>query len=52
MIEKTIHNVSEGLLEVDSIPYRDAVNLYYVACSRARKSLINATALSATPKLV
>ena len=37
--------VASGELSVEDQLYKDAVNLYYVACSRAKKSLLNATLL-------
>lgn len=51
-LEKEIENVLTGATTVDSRSYLDAVNLYYVACSRAKKSLINAYHLDTKNKLV
>jgi ATP-dependent exoDNAse (exonuclease V) beta subunit len=46
MVEKAINSVQQGVISTDSLQYRDAMNLYYVACTRAQKSLVNATSLS------
>lgn len=45
MVIKTLEDAAKGDILEDSIQYRDAMNLYYVACSRAKKKLTNAIAL-------
>mgnify|MGYP005748287721 CR=1 FL=1 len=52
MVAKTVTQVQQGQLDTESVPYRDAMNLYYVACSRAKKRLVNANMLTAIPNLV
>lgn len=49
---KEIESVQTGFTTTEDRSYKDAVNLYYVACSRAKKSLINAYHLNNTTKLV
>ena len=51
MVNLAVLKVQEGSLTTSDQPYLDVMNLYYVACSRAKKSLINATALT-QPNLV
>jgi ATP-dependent exoDNAse (exonuclease V) beta subunit len=52
MLTKEFEAIHTGVTTTSARSYKDAVNLYYVCCSRAKKSLINANHLDTTNRLV
>lgn len=49
-LHRLMDSVMEGSVTTECRAYKDIVNLYYVACSRSKKSLVNATGLDLTMK--
>ena len=52
MVKKVSDQVVNKDIHIEDQQYIDSMNLFYVACSRAEKSLLNASALGIETDLV